>query len=340
MSENKGELVVVEPTDQTEPGNGQAVEIRSTFDIKPSTFKAGLERRGKNRTALMEWIRSALVEGTDFGRIHVIKKDQCPDGKYCSNPYHFSKPSLWKSGAEKIAGMMGMRSTWPNLDDEMAIARRGDGKFLMLKCQLVDSGGNVVSEGIGARAIDQDYGDVNKAFKMAKKSSLIDAVLNAGGLSEVFTQDVEDMPPESFPDDGGSDPYQKGEDRIDHAVPRNAKPVSTHCPIGKEWKGVPWTEVDSGFLEWIIAKIDDKPDIVAAAQKEWESRSVETEGATERRNQTRLDTPGKSMADYARAITNATTVDQLTVIRDELQGSDLEPGLRTYLAAREIELNP
>lgn len=340
MSEDKGELVVVEPTDHTPPGNGQAVEIRSTFDIKPSTFKAGLERRGKNRTALMEWIRKALVEGTDFGRIHVVKKDQCPDGKYCSNPYHFSKPSLWKSGAEKIAGMMGMRSTWPNLDAEMEIVRAGTGKFLMLKCQLVDSGGNVVSEGIGARALEQDYGDVNKAFKMAKKSSLIDAVLNAGGLSEVFTQDVEDMKPEQFPEDGGSDPYQKGDDRVDHAMPNNRKAVSTHCPIGKEWKGVPWTEVDSGFLEWIISKIDDKPDILAAAKKELESRSVETDEAKERRQETRLDTPAKSMADYARAITNATTVDQLLAIGEELQGSDLEPGLRTYLTARENELTP
>ncbi len=338
MSEDKGELVVVEPTDQHPPGNGQAVEIRSAFDIKPSTFKAGLERRGKNRTALMDWIREALVEGTDWGRIHVVKKDACPDGKYCANPYHFSKPSLWKAGAEKIAGMMGLRSTWPNLEDELDRIRSG-AKLVLLKCELVDPGGNMVSEGIGGRSLEADYNDVNKSLKMAKKSSLIDAVLNAGGLSEVFTQDLEDMKPEQFPE-GGSDPYQKGEDRIDHAIPRNTKAVSTHCPIGKEWRGVPWAEVDSGFLEWIIGKIDDKPDIVAAATKELQSRSVETDEATERRDNTRLDKPGKTMADYARAITLAGSVDELLAIADELQGSELEPGLRTYLAAREQELTP
>jgi len=339
MSENeKGAVVVLDPNDHSEPV--QAPEIRSAFDIKPSSFKAGLERRGKNRTALMDWIRDALVEGTDWGRIHVVKKDSCDKGKYCDNPYHFSKPSLWKAGAEKISGMMGLRATWPNLDHELETIR-GGAKMVLLKCQLLDMGGNTVSEGVGARSLEQDYGDPNKALKMAKKSSLIDAVLNAGGLSEVFTQDVEDMPPDSYPENG-SDPYQKGEDRVDHALPRgNTNPVSTHCPIGREWKGVPWAEVDSGFLEWILSHIDDKPDISAAASAELQRRSVETPEAGERRNQTRLDKPAKTMADFAREITQANTIDQLTVVRDDLKEyPDLEPGLRAYLVARENEINP
>jgi hypothetical protein len=47
------------------------------------------------------------------------------------------------------------------------------------------------------------------------------------------------------------------------------------------------------------------------------------------------------MAEFAREITNAQTVDQLTVIRDDLANyPELEPGLRGYLAGREKELNP
>ena len=65
--------------------NGQALQVRSALDIKPSIFKAGLERRKKNRDALIDWIREALVEGTDFGRIHVVKKDVCDKGKWCEN---------------------------------------------------------------------------------------------------------------------------------------------------------------------------------------------------------------------------------------------------------------
>jgi hypothetical protein len=41
--------------------------------------------------------------------------------------------------------------------------------------------------------LSQDDGDINKALKMAIKSAHIDATLRMAGLSEVFTQDIEDM---------------------------------------------------------------------------------------------------------------------------------------------------
>jgi hypothetical protein len=136
---------------------------------------------------------------------------------------------------------------------------------------------------------------------MAKKSSLIDAVLNAGGLSEVFTQDVEDMKPENF-GDGGADPYQSGEDRIDGAMPAHSgKPLSTHCPIGQEWRNVPWGEVDEGFLRWILDKIDDKPDLVDRARQELGSRSVETDESKDRRLDGKVGNGSKKrLADFDR----------------------------------------
>jgi hypothetical protein len=334
--------------DKTEPSAVPAVinnliepsvpQVRSAFDLAPQQFKAGLDRRKKNRDALMTWIRESLVEGTDWGRIHVVKRDVCDAGKWCSNAYHFSKPSLWKAGAEKIAGMMGLRPTWPNLDEEIDRIREG-AKIIILKAQLLDLGGSTVSEGIGARGLDQDNNDVNKSLKMAKKSSLIDAVLNAGGLSEVFTQDVEDMKPEDF-GDGGADPYQKGEDRIDSAMPAHSgKPLSSHCPIGKEWRNVPWEEVDEGFLSWILEKIDDKPELVARARKELESRSVETQGAKDRRLDAKIAEPKKKLSEYARDLTEATTFDQLIIIKEDIP-AELEPSLRTFIATREAELGP
>ena len=51
----------------------------------------------------------------------------------------------------------------------------------------------MVADGVGARIIAQDNGDINKALKMAEKSAHIDATLRMAGLSEVFTQDIEDM---------------------------------------------------------------------------------------------------------------------------------------------------
>ena len=69
---------------------------------------------------------------------------------------------------------------------------------IIIRCEIMDAGGRVVADGIGARSLKQDYGDINKALKMAEKSAHIDATLRMAGLSEVFTQDLEDMPPQSL----------------------------------------------------------------------------------------------------------------------------------------------
>jgi hypothetical protein len=314
--------------------NGQALEVRAALDIKPSLFKAGLERRKKNRDTLIDWVREALVEGTDFGRIHVVKRDVCDRGKWCENDYHFSKPSLWKAGAEKISGMLGLRVAWPTLRDyEDRVIRGEDIKEILLRCELTNADGLVVAEGIGGRKND---GDLNKALKMAKKSGQIDAVLNVGGLSEVFTQDLEDMTDDQLA--GSRDPFQPGEDRVESAIPRNQKPLESHCPIGREWKGVPWSEVDDGFLSWIIGHIDDKPDLVGRARKEVELRYPEDDEAKKRRRAGNMTT-GKKVSDYARELTEATNLDQIIIIKEELP-ADFEPSLRTFIATRERELGP
>ena len=183
-----------------------------------------------------------------------------------------------------------------------------------------------------------DYGDLNKGFKMAKKSALVDAVLNCAGLSEIFTQDVEDMDPEKI-DPGAQDPFNPtAEPTAQHFPQGNQKPVATHCPIGKEWKGQPWELVDEGFLDWIIERIDDKPDIVEAARAEKIRRYPEDAAAVNERSQTRLST-GKKLADFAREIGDATSVDQIIAIKEELP-AEFEPGLRNYIASREEELGP
>lgn len=320
-------------------GDAGALELRSAFDVRPQSFKAGLERRKKNREALIEWISSALVEGTDWGRIHVVKRDQCPDGRYCQNPYHFSKPSLWKAGAEKIAGMLGLRVTWPTLVDYERLLLEGkEITQIILRCELLSSAGVVIAEGIGARNLRADGGDLNKALKMAKKSGFIDAVLNVGGLSEVFTQDVEDMDPETI-DAGAVDPFNPREEPTRSFFPQgHQKPIEEFCPIGREWKGKPWNKVDDGFLKWIVEHIDDKPEIRAAAQKELDNRAGNA-GQDVGQRITQINVGGKKVGDYARELTQAKTLDQVIQIRDDIP-PEFEPALRTFIAAREKELGP
>lgn len=172
----------------------------SPLDLPSEQFKAGLDRRKANRELLMEWLRSALVEGVDFGRIHVVSKDRCQFArqgrvKDCGEPSHWSRASLFKSGAEKITGMLGMTVHYPSLPDyEQAVLNGVVLTTVMLRCELRDAHGRVVAEGVGARSVGQDYGDINKTLKMAEKSALIDGCLRLAGLSEIYTQDIEDHP--------------------------------------------------------------------------------------------------------------------------------------------------
>lgn len=152
----------------------------SPLDLPVEVFSSGLARRKENRAMLMEWVRAALVEGVDFGCIPTRRG--------------LSKPSLWKPGAEKICGMLGVSVHFPTLHDYEQAALHGvDLQNIIVRCEIKDASGGVVADGIGARSIKQDYGDINKALKMAEKSAHIDATLRMAGLSEVFTQDLEDM---------------------------------------------------------------------------------------------------------------------------------------------------
>lgn len=199
--------------------SGAVVNAGNPLDLSPEIFKAGLARRKENRAALMEWIRSALVEGTDFGKIHTVKKSECALGRRCTNPYHFSKPSLFKPGSEKICGMLGVTPTFPTLKDyEDACLKGVKLATIMLRCEIQNTAGQVIAVGVGARDCGKDYFDINKSLKMAEKSAMIDATLRMGGLSETFTQDVEDMNLSAAPDE--EDPGYLDKDRNLSQFPR------------------------------------------------------------------------------------------------------------------------
>ena len=168
------------------------------LDLPAEQFRAGLDRRGHNRRALLEWIREALVEAVDYGRIPTKRGP--------------SKPSLWKPGAEKICGMLGVTVHLPTLHEYEQAALQGvQLQHVILRCELHDSAGRVVAAGVGARSLKQDGGDLNKTLKMAAKSAHIDATLRMAGLSEVFTQDLEDIQAGNAPGSGSPSRAQPNE---------------------------------------------------------------------------------------------------------------------------------
>lgn len=49
-------------------------------------------------------------------------------------------------------------------------------------------------------------------------------------------------------------------------------PLLPTCPIGKEWRGKPWAEVDRGFLAWCTRQAGMEPDILWNVKRELDRR--------------------------------------------------------------------
>lgn len=127
------------------------------------------------------FIDTVLVAGTDYGIIPNCKK-----------------PSLLKSGAEKILNYLGLII---RVEITNRIEDYNTGFFCYeAKVFVIDYNGVVRGEGIGVvnsregkYAKSNGFAVQNTVLKMAKKRALVDATLNVGNLSARFTQDVEDM---------------------------------------------------------------------------------------------------------------------------------------------------
>src|SRR5262252_3197946 len=167
----------------------------------PEALATQLESFSRARELFVDWLFNRLVPGIDFMVIHRKvgprnAKQACPnaaDAKGAGCPTCGGKATLCKPGSEKICGLLQLRPRFKRDVDswEMLGAEAG---LVTLICELMTPAGVVVAEGRGARHRDQDFGDVNKCLKMAQKSAQTDAVLRCAGLSEIFTQDLEDMP--------------------------------------------------------------------------------------------------------------------------------------------------
>ncbi len=109
--------------------------------------------------------------------------------------YHIiqGRKSLAKGGAEKIASIFKWRAKFDKDTESVEMLGGVDG-LVAFKCTLTLKD-EFIGEGRGATTLSKNAGDPNKTLKMAQKSAFIDAVLRASGLSDFFTQDLEDMNP-------------------------------------------------------------------------------------------------------------------------------------------------
>lgn len=161
---------------------GQYQEINSMMVIEG----LNLERVHDSMDKIQQFqkvIQSQLVEGHDHG------------AAFPGSP----KTSLLKPGAEKILMLLGLTSEYEIIEK---IQDYDNGFFAYtIRCVLT-KGGQVITNGLGhcnskEKKYDGDKQDKymlgNTCLKMAKKRAQVDAALTVGSLSNIFTQDLEDM---------------------------------------------------------------------------------------------------------------------------------------------------
>lgn len=136
-------------------------------------------------TSPMTGTAVTLTRDVDFGMIPKAKK-----------------PSLFKSGAEKVIAAYGLLQHYTM---ESKIEEVGEDPFFMytVRCDLVrvasDGKEYIFTSGIGSantkekrNGFNGAYDAANSAVKMAQKRAMVSAAVNIGSLSSMFTMDIED----------------------------------------------------------------------------------------------------------------------------------------------------
>lgn len=151
---------------------------------------------------MRDWLRSQLVEGVHYGYPPGCEPKYDERGwvgvwsqggtKYFPPSQWTAKPSLYKAGADFVCDLMGVRDEYrADMDGWAQLGSKTD--IFVYGCYLISrASGELIGEGRGVRKVGEKKGNENNAIKMAKKSAKVDAVLNAYGLADLFTQDLED----------------------------------------------------------------------------------------------------------------------------------------------------
>jgi len=181
-----------QPAPDKEPSGSISVFPITPLDLPAETFTNALNRREQNRKVLLKWIQDNLLVEIHYGRLHLDQRCKYARAGIpfrCSTFSHWSRPMLFKGGAELIINVLGLTACYPNLYQyELACVHKMEISRVILKCELKTNNGTIVSEGNGARHIRDEGWSLNKAIKMAAKSAMIDATIQVSGLSGVFVK--------------------------------------------------------------------------------------------------------------------------------------------------------
>jgi hypothetical protein len=246
------------------PGSGQKVlqDMRSQLQTLPVEAQSQVLAEYRDRRAnFRSWLKAQLIEGVHFG----YPPGTLPTTKMINGVKHFeqktsrgttwipstqwqAKPSLYKAGADFIIELMACRDSYsPDRDVwEMMGSNKSE---VCMRCDLFDNiSGKKIADGhgYGSRGSRDDYDGKsgNTAIKMASKRAKVAAVLNAFGLADLFTQDIED---------GGTDgPPEVTNPELAPEAPRDVPTRSDdrHSPGPAGSGSVEVTELRNAFARW------------------------------------------------------------------------------------------
>lgn len=267
----EGDLLEESPGQEvaTTADTAGATIVYNPLDAEPVAFSRQLSTRQENYDQLRMHLIGVLVPGKDFGRIHVSKR--C-DNKYrCDNPGHFSGNTLFTSGADKILGILGLGVHYPDVQDYKRAALKGMPlEDIIVDCQVLGMDEQQISVGVGACSRSEIAGgNLNNTIKRACKRARLDAVNRLPVISALFEDDFLDQVEERAKHNKNNTTAGRVQ-QVSKKWDTGARLAV--CPIGKEIKGKPWHEIETGALEWLVANVTDKPDILRAAAGELSKR--------------------------------------------------------------------
>jgi hypothetical protein len=170
----------VPPPEVGNAGEGRG-DAPAADDLTAERMQELVENTEAVRALLARYIRATFKPGLHFGIIPV-------------NGQETSKPTLLKPGAEMICLLFGWRARFSADLPILQMYGPGITGTFALVCELIVRQGQVVGQGRGVAELrETSMTSANMAVKLAEKRAYVDAVLRAAGLSQYFTQDLEDM---------------------------------------------------------------------------------------------------------------------------------------------------
>lgn len=226
-----------------------------------------------------------------------------------------TKPTLLKPGAEKILMLMGLTSEY-HITERIQDYEEGFFAFTV-RCELYKNG-TKITEGVGhcntkeKKYVNQDaYTLANTCLKMAKKRAQIDATLTVASLSEVFTQDIEDM--QEF--------IQK--EQMETMTPTQAADMVVNFGKYKKMKLRDIYKEDKSYVSWLADNARD-PVLKQAAQivldgvKEYKAKKREQAKQEQTQQQSSAEPQEEPTDQYADPSNIFEGVEEIKITEDDL----------------------